>query len=90
MPTARAGFAAATGPDGRIYAIGGGGDTGSGNTVEAYAPGTNSWATLASMPTARSLLAAATGPDGRIYAIGGNHGSGVVNTVEAYDTKSAP
>jgi N-acetylneuraminic acid mutarotase len=93
MPTGREFVAAATGPDGRIYAIGGalgGPGVGDTNSVEAYTPGTNSWATVASMPTARAGFAAATGPDGRIYAIGGNHGSGVVNTVEAYDTKSAP
>jgi hypothetical protein len=43
MPTGRRGLAAATGHDGRIYAIGG--TTGEGhtpttvNTVEAYTPG---------------------------------------------------
>jgi uncharacterized repeat protein (TIGR01451 family) len=82
MPTARYGLAAATGPDGRIYAIGGGNTTGtqSFNTVEAYAPGTNTWVTAAPMSTVRSELAAATGTDGRIYAIGGNG----LNTVEVY------
>jgi N-acetylneuraminic acid mutarotase len=94
MPTARYGLAAATGLDGRIYAIGGdtaspGTSPGSGplTTVEAYTPGTNSWATVAPMPTARLQLAAATGPDGRIYAIGGvngGNGSPSLNTVEVY------
>ena len=84
MPTARYVLAAATGPDGRIYAIGGyNSPTGQLNTVEAYTPATNSWATMAPMPTARFGLAAATGPDGRIYAIGGDNGS-TLNTVEAY------
>jgi hypothetical protein len=84
MPTARDFLAAATGPDGTIYAIGG--NSGSPlDTVDAYDPTTNTWTTLASMPTARYELAAVTGPDGRIYAIGGFNGSSFVNTVEAYD-----
>jgi len=86
MSTARDRLAAATGPDGRIYAIGGGFGANGGNlnTVEAYTPSTNSWATLTSMPTARRDFAAATGPDGRIYAIGGAAGTGPLKTVEAY------
>jgi Kelch motif len=84
MPTARYNLAAATGPDGRVYALGG--DNGGSflNTVEAYTPATNSWATMAPMPTVRESLAAATGPDGRIYAIGGDNGGGFLNTVVAY------
>jgi N-acetylneuraminic acid mutarotase len=90
MPTARAYLAAALGPDGRIYAIGGFSEGGSSpgkrlNTVEAYDPITNRWATVASMPTARNALAAVTGPDGRIYAIGGHSKGGITNTVEAYN-----
>ena len=42
------------------------------NTVEAYTPGSNTWATVAPMPTARGDLAAAAGHDGRIYAMGGD------------------
>ncbi|HEV3085290.1 MAG TPA: kelch repeat-containing protein, partial [Gemmataceae bacterium] len=71
MPTARSFLAAAVGPDGRIYAIGGNAAFGPTNIVEAYTPATNTWTTVASMPTPRSGLAAVTGPDGRIYAIGG-------------------
>jgi N-acetylneuraminic acid mutarotase len=87
MPTARAVLAAATGSDGRIYAIGGNilgfnfHDVF--NTVEAYTPATNSWSSVAPMPTARFGLAATAGGDGRIYALGGT-GNGVLNTVEAY------
>jgi N-acetylneuraminic acid mutarotase len=86
MPTARVYLAAATGRDGRIYAIGGYNASGTPlNTVEAYTPSTNTWATMAPMPTARFGLAAATGPDGRIYAIGGSASGGAdLNTVEAY------
>jgi Kelch motif len=37
LPTARAGLAAALGPDGRVYAIGGSGNSSSApTTVEAY------------------------------------------------------
>jgi len=80
-------LAAATGADGRIYAIGG--DRNGSNsvgTVEAYTPSTDTWAAVRPMPTARFSLAAATGADGRIYAIGGDNSSsgGALNTVEAY------
>jgi N-acetylneuraminic acid mutarotase len=77
-------LAAATGPDGKIYAIGGSNVNYFLSTVEAYTPGTNSWTAVAPMPTARYALAAATGRDGRIYAIGGSNGSGFLATVEAY------
>src|SRR6516164_2621961 len=71
MPTGRAWPAAATGPDGIIYVVGGYDDTGDLNVLESYDPKSRQWTTLAPMPTARSALAAATGLDGRIYAIGG-------------------
>ncbi len=85
MPTARDLLAAATGSDGRIYAIGGY-NGGTLTTVEAYDPATDHWEAVAPMPTARERLAAATSPDGRIYAIGGynSYGSNLA-TVEAYD-----
>ncbi|HLJ92627.1 MAG TPA: kelch repeat-containing protein [Gemmataceae bacterium] len=86
LPTARAALAAATGLDGRIYAMGGfsayGGFV---NTVEAYNAITNTWSTVAPMPTARADLAATTGADGRIYAIGGVNFSGLLSTVEVYN-----
>ena len=89
MPTGRAMLAATTGPDGRIYALGGCGDACPDNTVEAYDPTTNSWTTLAPLGTARQELSAATGADGRIYAIGGQAAWGNTNTVEAYDPYGA-
>jgi hypothetical protein len=86
MPTARWALAAATGPDGRIYAIGGWNANGQLNAVEAYNPSANTWATVAPLPTRRYLLGAATGSHGRIYALGGCCGGGLsVDTVEAYD-----
>lgn len=93
LRTPRGQFAAAVGPDGRIYVMGGF-LMGPGSTedptgmtsVEVYTPATNSWATIAGMPTGRFELTAATGGDGRIYAMGGRDGfSGPrFSTVEIY------
>src|SRR5206468_2803341 len=80
---------AATGPDGRIYAIGGVNDHATGftlNTVEAYSLITHSWSPVASMSSPRRYLSAATGPDGRIYVFGGTDDNfNFLNTVEAYN-----
>ncbi len=86
MPTPRSELAAVLGPDGRIYAIGGG-SGGLIDTVEAYDPKTDRWSPVASMLTPRTGLAAVLGPDGRIYTIGGGYGS-ILDTVEAYDPKT--
>jgi len=96
-PTARGPLAGATAPCTRdrhracVYAIGGNNTSGVPvNTVEAYSPATNIWATLPSMPTAREALAATTAPcpharrDACVYAIGGSNGTSVKKTVEAY------
>ena len=83
MPTARSMLATVTGPDGRIYAIGGANASGRLDTVEAYDPSIKTWAKAAPMPTARNHLAATVGPDNRIYAIGGH--SSIPNIVEAYN-----
>jgi serine/threonine protein kinase/N-acetylneuraminic acid mutarotase len=85
MPTARILLAAVTGPDGRIYAIGGENASGRLDTVEVYDPHTDKWSTVASMPTARNHLAATMGPDHLIYAIGGVGGP---NIVEAYNPRT--
>jgi hypothetical protein len=81
MPTPRYGMAAATGPNGLVYVVGGTDMTGNASgIVEAYDPVMNKWTTgLRAMPTARAQLAAATGRDGLVYAIGGT------DAVEAYD-----
>ncbi|MDB5066178.1 MAG: protein kinase [Chloroflexi bacterium] len=70
MPIAREWLTAATGSNGRIYAIGGWNGQVL-HSVEAYDPPTDSWADAAPVPTARWGAAAATGEDGRIFAIGG-------------------
>jgi N-acetylneuraminic acid mutarotase len=84
---ARDSLAAATGPDGRIYAIGGYDGSHHLNRVEAYDVASNTWSTEASLPgVGRGNLPAATGPDGRIYAIGGLTDTGATSEVDAYDT----
>ncbi len=97
MPTPRAGVAAATADDGRIYVLGGGtafGAYGGGSsappssafaTVEIYDPATNSWSSGQPLPTARLNLAAVVGKDGRIYTFGGWSGAAASNAVEIYD-----
>ena len=72
MHVPHAGFAAARGPDGRIYVAGGYTSGGTVlDTVEAYDPRTNAWTFLAPLPTRRMQFAGAFGSDGQFYAIGG-------------------
>jgi N-acetylneuraminic acid mutarotase len=88
MPTARAGLAAVTATDGRIYAIGGSPDPlGLDDltpphplalrTVEIYDPRMNRWSKGLSLDVARYDLAAVMAPNGKIYAIGGAHSDAV-------------
>jgi N-acetylneuraminic acid mutarotase len=97
IPTLRDGFAAATGSDGKIYAMGGFvSDSFAGHvvdTVEAYNPATNAWSTEARMPIGLSDFAAVTGRNGKIYAIGGAEsnstgGEETLGRVEVYDSTS--
>lgn len=80
MPTPRGFVAAAVGPDGRIYVVGG---------AVAFVPDTaveifdlTTWSLGTPMPSARYDLGVAT-LGGVIYAVGG-FDAGPVNTVEAY------
>ncbi len=83
LPTGRRALSAATGTDGRIFAIGGTDDAEL-KKVEAYTPGTNTWTSVADMPTARFRLAAVRAGS-RIFAVGGIVGfNTAVSTVEAY------
>jgi hypothetical protein len=84
LPTVTESLAAATGSDGRIYAIGGYSYGQALATVEAYDVHSNTWSVVAPLPTAREFLAAATGPDGRIYAIGGSTHDQTFARVEAF------
>ncbi|HJT22946.1 MAG TPA: kelch repeat-containing protein, partial [bacterium] len=90
MPTGRQELAAGV-DNGILYAVGGYGNSGILNTVEAYDPATNSWSTKVPMPTARQGLAVGV-VNGILYALGGigiAHGGGsgsvYLNTVEAYN-----
>jgi len=72
--------AVATGPDGKIYLLGGFSapkrDTGVWERTllrhgEVYDPETNAWSEIAPMQRARQLFAACFGPDGKLYVFGG-------------------
>jgi N-acetylneuraminic acid mutarotase len=92
LPVAMEGIAAAVGPDGLIYVMGGADYTPTiYNTLYSYDPATPgaTWVERENMPTARANLLGATGPDGLIYAIGGGDTSGFLQTVEAYAVDAA-
>jgi hypothetical protein len=71
----RYGLAAATGPDGLIYLVGGQSGVTPLGLAEAFNPRTNGWTTLPSMSTQRLELGAAWGNDGQLHAVGG-YGTG--------------
>ena len=83
LPIPRITLGAATGSDGRVYAIGGHNAFVYLATVDAYTPSNNTWSAASNMPTPRYFLATAAGQDGRIYAIGGLADS-YLASVEAY------
>ncbi len=90
MATPRQLHAMATGPDGRIYAIGGTNEFQSTliASVEAYDTLTNTWTEVevTSLPSGRFGLGAVTGADGHIYAFGGFAGGpDMEQTVLMYD-----
>ena len=91
MSTARYTPAAATGPDGHIYAIGGY-NTANGllNSVEAFDLSTGAWSAVASLATARYEMAAATDLNGNIYAISGVGSAGLLSSVETLPVSGAP
>jgi N-acetylneuraminic acid mutarotase len=88
MPTPRWDLAVVA-VNGKIYAIGGGGNNSNNynglvNTVEVYDPSTNAWSTAAPISLPTYYLAAAQ-VNGLIYAIGGlslGAGPGELNVVE--------
>jgi N-acetylneuraminic acid mutarotase len=83
MSTARQTLGAAKGGDGLIYAVGG--DSSSGNTVEALNPQTRQWSSVPSFPTPRAAFAVTAGKDGKIYVIGGVNNNGKSSVVEVYN-----
>jgi IPT/TIG domain/Kelch motif len=87
MSTARSYLAAATGPDGRIYAIGGDDNSYVANilaSVEAYDPIQNVWQPVAAMPGRRSTAGASVGPFGGINVVGGSDGANALSSVVSY------
>lgn len=86
MPTARGELGVVTGPDGKVYAIGGLTATASTDVVEAYDAATDSWAPRASLPATRRAHAVALAGNGKIYSIGGGtSGSAVTSKLFEYD-----
>ncbi len=90
LPEAKSLLAAATGGDGRIYAIGGTSDDGPpvNPRVYAYDPNLDSWTQVASLSSSRRNMAAATDLNGIIYVFGGYDFSGppfALGIVERYD-----
>ena len=92
MSCERAGCAAAAGPDGRIYVVGGGPDgTNVHCTIEALDPRTKSWdVALAPSIIGRHYNACAFGPDGFLYASGAfrHEPVGQLDAVERYDPRA--
>jgi len=76
LPVAAAGSAAAFGPDGKIYVVGGGSAGVTLDAVQIYDPGSNSW--IISTPLPQALSAAAMGVDslGRLIVMGGRDTNG--------------
>jgi hypothetical protein len=83
----RTDMAAATGPDGIIYVIGGRSGNVALTNVDKYDPQTNTWAAAPPLPAPpRYWLAAATGTPNLVYALGGY---GPLNLVHGYDVSSS-
>lgn len=90
MHMRRSDLAAALGPDGRVYALGGvNGDGDAQASVEAYTPATNRWALVASMLISRSQFAAVTAPDGRLYAVNGGWRGRAMRAIRRGETRVA-
>lgn len=83
IPTPRRLLGAAS-DDGRVYAIGGTTGTGDLNTVEAYDPAADTWATLTSLPGGRSDAGVVVA-DGRIVVVGGSSAGRASKDVVALD-----
>lgn len=78
-------FGAASGADGRVYAVAG--VPGQGGASERYDPATDTWTAIAPLPTTLNHIgfAVTAGPAGRIFVLGGKPAGGTHTRVEAYD-----
>lgn len=75
-----------TGPDGKLYAIGGTAPSGATlSSVEAYDPKTNGWLEMSPLLHAVEGNSAILGPDGRIYSLGGDDGIHLTSEVEVFN-----
>ncbi len=95
--------ATATGPNGRIYVLGGLGRRIADGwppphdllaSAEVYDPGTNTWRELAPVREGRQLFSACFGTDGKLYAFGGYGHTGSValqpdESSEAFEVRAA-
>ena len=94
MPLGESGCAAVAGPDGLIYAMGGGDQYVSmmgwpSSDAQAYNPATDTWTVLASLPYPSGGSQAVVGKDGNIYLPGGmDNNSEAVSTFQMYSPSS--
>jgi N-acetylneuraminic acid mutarotase len=90
MPAELIGSAAARGPNGKIYLMGGYPLelTQSTARVWSYEPSTTVWNQVASMSVARTDFGAVAIPSGKIYAIAGQNVDSALKSVEAYSVAS--
>src|SRR5262249_46006130 len=71
MPIAVAGSAAAWGPEGKIYVVGGVAGGVATNVVQVYEPAANSWTVSTPLPEELNLAALGVDSMGRLVVIGG-------------------
>ncbi|WP_370516938.1 S8 family serine peptidase [Micromonospora sp. HM134] len=76
---------AAANLDGKVYSVGGGGDTGNERKAWVFEPATGVWTALPDLPHARSKPSA-VGIGGKLYVIGGwGDGEGPEPSVDVFD-----
>ena len=94
LSTPRSDLAIISGPDGKLYAIGGANKAQIFTTVEAYDSQTNTWENSEALPTARADHSAIVSTqDGLIYVLGGQSdvaSSSVSGTINTYQVAPPP
>ena len=73
-----------SGPDGKLYAVGGYKGKGCLSSCERYDPNKDIWEDIAPLKTARRSLSAVALPDG-VYVLGGYNGENYLSSVEKFD-----